>query len=346
MRRWTLGGPRGRSAWLHRLWLPGLLAAAGACWLAPLGVGQLPIIQNSQADSDAPLPRINNGTPPGLGAPIEAPAGTGKTPPGGIAAAAPPIAPPQAAAIAPPSPRPWSERPVDPLPMAIKPPRPAPVAKKSAKIAEPAALAGKRPPKPGANDAPRLVEASAPIKPAAKAPVHTVQAPPVAPAATTLPVQAEMLPAATAAAMDVPLPTPLRLPHFGRAIGVGAAPAPVWIGPTEEPDSETEEMPPTTEPASPAPVSMPPVEPPVEAPPTPLEMPVEEIPFGQEAERPEPLPPSSAPLYWTQYQRAFPAQYSYRIMPYTPTVAQPPFGWRLREWAIWPFRVLAEPFRD
>jgi hypothetical protein len=62
-----------RSAWLHRLWLPFLLTASGSCLIAPIVLGQLPIIIN-RTPEETP---IKVSRKPMLEAPIETTASAG-----------------------------------------------------------------------------------------------------------------------------------------------------------------------------------------------------------------------------------------------------------------------------
>ena len=310
-----MSGPRTWSAWLHRLWLPVFLAAALASLLASIGVGQLPVADDKKPAEEVRLPRIINGMPPELGAPIETPTPAKKTPEAPQVRPEPPKPPPM-----PPMPEPPAERslpapsPPPPLPAPPPPPLPTPP-----------------PASPRIPDLPR---------PPFAEPIPRRQAKP-----------------------EMPPPRPT----FGPVIGIGPAPAPTWIGPTEEVDPvpwplPTEEVHEDVAPmplpdSAPAVIDLatfdslvkfrqplvestgkPPQDESAQDPPPTVEL--------QRREEPETTaPPRATPSQsWPQYRYEVPYLYQRRAP--QPTPPPQPFGARMREWVIWPFRAIAEPFRD
>jgi hypothetical protein len=290
-----LGAAHVRSAWLHRLWLPFLLAAC-ACMIAPIVLGQLPIIVNgtqkprdaaqlpiivngTQKPTDAAqLPLIINGRRPTLGAPLEpsAPAKPQSLP-----------APPQPLPAPPPEPLPPPPESLPPEPLPVAPQEPVPVFE--IEVAPP----------------------EAPIEPAT----------------------------------------------FGGVIGVGPAPAPVWIGPGEGSYSTPDEALPIFElsPLEPAvhfrrPLAGMPGDPPDDGVLQYLIQRTSATPQMQERAAPEQPAPRQpvAPQTWPGYR--FCTADSYRRLasqpPRAPQRPAAPLGSRVVELMIWPLRLLTEPFRD
>jgi hypothetical protein len=165
-------------------------------------------------------------------------------------------------------------------------------------------------------------------------------------------------------AFEIEVAAPENLPPpvmFGMVVGLGAAPAPVWIGPT--PDAA-----PALQPDEPSPVPV--ADPPILEPVVGFRMP---IPGPAEAgddgvalsliERstvpipvPEPRMPASAPPAKAAPARVAPpawppsnvhAAVYRRLASNTATApAAQPVGARIGELMIWPLRLLTQPFRE
>jgi hypothetical protein len=172
---------------------------------------------------------------------------------------------------------------------------------------------------------------------------------PVEPAPQPRPVVPQSLPAeprGPAPVIEIDELDESELAKFGSVIGMGPAPAPLFIGPEKVPDETPEEHGPVVEPA--------PIEPtasfrrPVaEMPDDPQEdgVSLHTLPASLMQEQPA-SPQRMTPQTWPGYRIAVMAPY--QRPPSQPTYApqRPPLRTRVYEVMTWPWRTLTEPFRD
>jgi hypothetical protein len=146
---------------------------------------------------------------------------------------------------------------------------------------------------------------------------------------------------------------PIQPATFGGVIGMGPAPAPLWIGPSDGSDATLDETPVVElSPFEPAvnfrsPMAGMPGDPPDDG--VLLHLMQRTLPTqpqDREFQEPPAPPRQVVPQTWPGYRYVVVAPY--RPVASQPTLApqRPPLRTRVYELMIWPWRTLTEPFRD